>query len=333
MVGSWESYLGTLATMAMPEHWDYPRRGRRGCASRCGILREYLCVTFHRARQTGQPRGACGGRLARRVRHGALHPLWPRTYTLSSRPTRATSPGRRLASAWRRARARWARSSWQSSTRCRSLSPTCTSFRTWCSTPTAWSYWIRTPSSCTGWACCPAPSSQDELAASPTATELLNKATAREQPRQPARGPRARHQVRPGPVPAGSAAPWTRRSRPPRSSAPAPATASPCRPTTPRRTRSVLVPLCLVSDAQADCALVLAPQPSGNYRGITIMSLDRARVCARTVSAEQPRGLRVPQRLRAEGLVPRYSAAQIASRSLRSRDVRACGFARAPPRS
>ncbi len=50
----------------------------------------------------------------------------------------------------------------------------------------------------------------------------------------------------------------------------------------------LLVPMALLDDARADCALVLAPQPSGNYRGVAVMSLARAYVCARVVSAEQP---------------------------------------------
>ena len=50
----------------------------------------------------------------------------------------------------------------------------------------------------------------------------------------------------------------------------------------------LLVPMALLDDARADCALVLAPQPSGNYRGVAVMSLARAYACARVVSAEQP---------------------------------------------
>ncbi len=49
MLGSWERTLGSLATMAAPERWNYPGEGV-GQASRYGILREYLACTFHRAR-------------------------------------------------------------------------------------------------------------------------------------------------------------------------------------------------------------------------------------------------------------------------------------------
>ena len=54
----------------------------------------------------------------------------------------------------------------------------------------------------------------------------------------------------------------------------------------------LLLPLCLVNDAQVDCALVLARQQSGNYQGAAVLSLPRAYACARVVSAEQPSWLR-----------------------------------------
>ena len=47
-IGSWDSLLGSLATMAAPERWNYPGEGV-GKQSRYGILREYLSLTFHRA--------------------------------------------------------------------------------------------------------------------------------------------------------------------------------------------------------------------------------------------------------------------------------------------
>ena len=51
-IGSWDATLGTLATMAAPERWNYPGEGV-GKASRYGILREYLAVTFHRIMAEG----------------------------------------------------------------------------------------------------------------------------------------------------------------------------------------------------------------------------------------------------------------------------------------
>lgn len=59
---------------------------------------------------------------------------------------------------------------------------------------------------------------------------------------------------------------------------------------TDERTK-LLVPLCLVEDGRADCALVLDLQPSGAYRAAAILSLPRAYACARVISREQPRWL------------------------------------------
>lgn len=54
-IGTWDQALGTLATAAAPERWNYPGEGV-GKASRYGILREYLSATLARVR--------AGGRLA-----------------------------------------------------------------------------------------------------------------------------------------------------------------------------------------------------------------------------------------------------------------------------
>lgn len=50
----------------------------------------------------------------------------------------------------------------------------------------------------------------------------------------------------------------------------------------------LLLPICLIDDKNADCALVLIRQPSGNYQGVSIISLAKAYACARVISAEQP---------------------------------------------
>ncbi len=54
-IGTWDQALGTLATAAAPERWNYPGEGV-GKARRYGILREYLSATLARVR--------AGGRLA-----------------------------------------------------------------------------------------------------------------------------------------------------------------------------------------------------------------------------------------------------------------------------
>ena len=62
-IGNWETTLGTLATMAVPERWSY--RGREtGIAGRYGLLREYLAVTFHRVCQEEKLLVAQNGSLA-----------------------------------------------------------------------------------------------------------------------------------------------------------------------------------------------------------------------------------------------------------------------------
>ena len=50
----------------------------------------------------------------------------------------------------------------------------------------------------------------------------------------------------------------------------------------------LLLPLCLVNDRQADVALVVQRQPSGIWQGTRFVSLPRAYVSARVVCAEQP---------------------------------------------
>ena len=53
----------------------------------------------------------------------------------------------------------------------------------------------------------------------------------------------------------------------------------------------LLLPLCLVNDRQADVALVVQRQPSGIWQGTRFVSLPRAYMSARVVSAEQPQWL------------------------------------------
>jgi hypothetical protein len=62
-IGSWDAFLGTLATAAMPERWNYPDEGV-GRASRYGILREYVAVTFHRAQLQHRVAIAADGSIA-----------------------------------------------------------------------------------------------------------------------------------------------------------------------------------------------------------------------------------------------------------------------------
>ena len=62
-IGTWDQALGTLATAAAPERWNYPGEGV-GKASRYGILREYLSATLARARAEGRLATSADGSLA-----------------------------------------------------------------------------------------------------------------------------------------------------------------------------------------------------------------------------------------------------------------------------
>lgn len=62
-IGTWDQALGTLATAAAPERWNYPGEGA-GKASRYGILREYLSATLARVRAEGRLAMSADGSLA-----------------------------------------------------------------------------------------------------------------------------------------------------------------------------------------------------------------------------------------------------------------------------
>lgn len=288
MVGSWESYLGTLATMAMPEHWDYPGEGV-GRASRYGILREYLCVTFHRARQTGHVALAEDGSLAA---------FDTGLYTPFSQDIYAVFTPNAGDIAWKAAGFCVAGSGQMGAELVAKLDPL--------PQPVTYLHELSDVVLDTNrlvvldtdaifmhrLGVLPRTFLQDELAASPTATELLNKATPGA-PGNPLMDLARAIKSDPGLYRRLCRALDEALSLTLKRARASYRIAVPAYDPTADALR-LLVPLCLVSDAQADCALVLAPQPSGNYRGITIMSLDRARVCARTVSAEQPAWLARP---------------------------------------
>ena len=62
-IGTWEGALGTLATAAAPEKWNYPGEGV-GKASRYGVLRDYLASTLARVRATDALAVSADGSLA-----------------------------------------------------------------------------------------------------------------------------------------------------------------------------------------------------------------------------------------------------------------------------
>ena len=88
-IGSWDATLGTLATMAAPERWNFPGEGV-GKASRYGILREYLAVTFHRIMTEDKLRTADDGSIAA-FDTGLLTPFAERIYAVLT-PLKGTIP-------------------------------------------------------------------------------------------------------------------------------------------------------------------------------------------------------------------------------------------------
>ena len=65
-----------------------------------------------------------------------------------------------------------------------------------------------------------------------------------------------------------------------------------------RDRRLLLLPLALVDDAHADCALALELMPSGAYQASSVVSLPRAYAAARVVSREMPAWLAPEDALR-----------------------------------
>ena len=291
MIGSWDTYLGTLATMATPERWDFAGEGV-GHASRYGVLREYLAVTFHRARETDAIAYAPDGSLAA-FDTGLLTPFGQDVYACFS-PNRGGIE-------WRAAGFCVAGSGRLGGELVAKLDPL----------PRPVSY-LRgladvayDPSRLTvldtdavvtsRLGCLPRAFLEDELASSPTAERALAELEGDADGSATAEGDaltRLSRAIKGDPglyrrlgrsLEAALDLTLARARQSYRLAAPAYDVVS-------GQVR-LLLPLCLVSDDHADCALVLAPQPSGNYRGVTVLSPDRARACARVVSKELPRWL------------------------------------------
>lgn len=88
-IGTWDQALGTLATAAAPERWNYPGEGV-GKASRYGILREYLSATLARVRAGGRLATSEDGSLAA-FDTGLMTPLDEELYAVLS-PTDTDIP-------------------------------------------------------------------------------------------------------------------------------------------------------------------------------------------------------------------------------------------------
>ncbi len=79
-LGTWEQALGTLATAAAPERWNYPGEGV-GAKSRYGVLRDYLAATLARVRETEALATAADGSLAA-FDTGLLTPMDEKLYAV-----------------------------------------------------------------------------------------------------------------------------------------------------------------------------------------------------------------------------------------------------------
>lgn len=285
VIGSWERTLGTLATMVAPERWNFPGEGV-GAPSRYGVLREYLTVTFHRAVEQDRVATAADGSLAA-FDTGLLTPFGEDVYAVFS-PNVGDI-------AWKLDGFATAGSG-ELGARLVATLP---------DLPQPASYLERVED-----VVCqpgrmlildteallgeqvgrlPRAFLADQLADSPEASRLLREGVdagsgrlGRGACRDLARSIKAdpslyRRMARALQDATSLSLRLAQASF--RMAAPAydPATG----------TTRLLLPLCLVDDGVADCAISLELMPSGAYRGAAILSLSRAYACARVVSRDQ----------------------------------------------
>lgn len=285
VIGSWERTLGTLATMVAPERWNFPGEGV-GAPSRYGVLREYLTVTFHRVVEQDRVATAADGSLAA-FDTGLLTPFGEDVYAVFS-PNVGDI-------AWKLDGFATAGSA-ELGARLVATLP---------DLPQPASYLERVED-----VVCqpgrmlildteallgeqvgrlPRAFLADQLADSPEASRLLREGVdagsgrlGRGACRDLARAIKAdpslyRRMARALQDATSLSLRLAQASF--RMAAPAydPATG----------TTRLLLPLCLVDDGVADCAISLELMPSGAYRGAAILSLSRAYACARVVSRDQ----------------------------------------------
>ncbi len=286
LIGSWERTLGTLSTMAAPERWNFPGEGVGG-PSRYGILREYLTVTFHRAVEQGRVATAADGSLAA-FDTGLLTPLAEDIYAVFS-PNAGDIP--------------WKLDGFATAG---SGEPGARLVATLSELPQPASYLGRIEDV----ACqrghmlvldteallgrqvgrLPQAFLEEQLSGSDGASLLLrdgidtgnghlSRSTCRELARAIKADPGLYRRMGQALQDAASLSLHLAQVSY-RTAAPAydPAT----------ETMRLLLPLCLVDDGVADCAVSLELMPSGAYRGAAILSLPRAYACARVVSRDQP---------------------------------------------
>ncbi len=281
VIGTWDSFLGSLAATVAPERWNYPGEGV-GKASRYGILREYVCCTYHRAR--------CQERIARSA-DGSFAAFNTGLLTAFGEDVYACMTARAGDIPWQFAGFATAGSGELGGRLAGTISP------------------LPEPPSYLSSLDCVIPLQDrmvildleailtrqlgrlpraflaDLVEGNASASALLDEgATLTDEGL--AQLARAIKQD-------GGSHRRMRRTlddaieQAMRSVRASYRLAAPVYDPAENRTK-LLVPLCLVEDGKADCALVLDLQPSGAYRAATVLPLPRAYACARVISREQP---------------------------------------------
>lgn len=281
MLGSWEHTLGSLATMAAPERWNYPGEGV-GQASRYGILREYLACTFHRARCQERVSRASDGSFAA-FDTGLLTPFGEDLYACLT-PLDGDIP-------WKLAGFATAGSG--------DLGARLTATIAELPEPPSYLSTVESVVPAHGRMVIldhaailtrqigrlPRAFLAERLEGNAQAMAILagHERLSAQQLTDLARlaqadGNASRRMRRSLDDAVRQAMVRVRASY---------RLAVPVYDPAENRTK-LLVPLCLVEDGRVDCALVLDLQPSGAYRAATVLSLPRAYACARVISREQP---------------------------------------------
>lgn len=284
-IGTWEAALGTLATAAAPEKWNYPGEGV-GKAGRYGVLRDYLASTLARVRATDALAVAADGSLAT-FDTGLSTPMDEELYAVLS-PTGADIPwrldgfatagsgelGTRLSATLPQLPAR---ASYLDSIDDIVLRPEAMVIPDYRSLLSAGldrlpQGFVSQLVAGTGAEALLAGLSE---AQAPAAHAHAMRDLARAIADEPGRFRRACRALEDA-----IELSRTRARRSYRHVAPAYDAA--------RNRMLLLLPLALVDDAHADCALALELMPSGAYQAASVVSLSRAYACARVVSAEAP---------------------------------------------
>ena len=284
-IGTWEGTLGTLATAAAPEKWNYPGEGV-GKANRYGALRDYLASTLARVRAMGALAVAADGSLAA-FDTGLATPMDEELYAVLS-PTGTDIPwrldgfatagsgelGARLSATLPQLPTRASYLGSIDDVAMRASAMVIPDYRSLLSADLD-----RLPRGFLS-----------QLVAGSDAEPLLGSLGQAQAPADHARAVKALARAiadEPGryrracrALEDAIALSRARAQRSYRHVAPAYDAA--------RDRMLLLLPLALVDDAHVDCALALELMPSGAYQATSVVSPSRAYACARVVSAETP---------------------------------------------